>query len=133
MRAVVSTNALELGVDIGSLDVCLMAGYPGTVAATWQRAGRAGRRSSCSAVVLVASSVPVDQFVIQHPDFFFDASPEHGLINPDNLQILLDHIKCAAFELPFTADERFGPQDLQAVLGLLAEEGFVHRSENQWH
>ena len=132
VRAVVSTNALELGVDIGSLDVCLMAGYPGTIAATWQRAGRAGRRSS-SAVVLVASSAPVDQFVVQHPDFFFDASPEHGLINPDNLQILLDHIKCAAFELPFTADERFGHQDLQAVLGLLAEEGFVHRSENQWH
>ena len=133
VRGVVSTNALGLGIDIGSLDVCLMAGYPGTIAATWQRAGHAGRRSSCSAAVLVASSAPVDQFVIQHPDFFFDGSPEHGLINPDNLHILIDHIKCAAFELPFTADEQFGHEDLQAVLRLLGEEGFVHQSENQWH
>ena len=133
VRGVVSTNALELGIDIGSLDVCVMAGYPGTIAATWQRAGRAGRRSARSAAVLIASSAPVDQFVVQHPDFFFDGSPEHGLINPDNLHILLDHIKCAAFELPFTADERFGHDDLSAVLRLLAEEGFVHRSGNQWH
>ncbi|MEE8129416.1 MAG: DEAD/DEAH box helicase [Vicinamibacterales bacterium] len=133
VRGVVSTNALELGIDIGSLDVCVMAGYPGTIAATWQRAGRAGRRSARSAAVLIASSAPVDQFVVQHPDFFFDGSPEHGLINPDNLHILLDHIKCAAFELPFTADERFGHDDLPAVLRLLAEEGFVHQSGNQWH
>ena len=135
VRGVVSTNALELGIDIGSLDVSLLAGYPGTIAATWQRAGRAGRRSSRSAAVLIASSAPVDQFVIQHPEFFFDASPECALINPDNLHILLDHIKCAAFELPFTADERFGEEDLTAILGLLAEEGFVHQAEEDgtWH
>ena len=133
VRAVVSTNALELGIDIGSLDVCVMAGYPGTIAATWQRAGRAGRRASRSAAVLIASSAPVDQFIIQHPDFFFDSSPEHALINPDNLHILLDHIKCAAFELPFTGAEQFGCDDLQEVLSVLAEEGFVHQSEGQWH
>ena len=133
VRGVVSTNALELGIDIGSLDVCVMAGYPGTIAATWQRAGRAGRRASRSAVVLIASSSPIDQFVVQHPDFFFDSSPEHALINPDNLQVWLDHIKCAAFELPFTGAERFGPEDLQGVLGMLAEEGFVHESDGQWH
>ncbi len=128
MRAVVSTNALELGIDIGALDVAVMAGYPGTIAATWQRAGRAGRRSSRSAAVLVASSAPLDQFVVRHPSYFFDASPERALIDPDNLHILLDHVKCAAFELPFTTAERFGKNDVQQILGLLAEQGLVHRA-----
>ncbi|HEY7444472.1 MAG TPA: DEAD/DEAH box helicase [Vicinamibacterales bacterium] len=126
VRGVVSTNALELGLDIGALDVSVMAGYPGTIAATWQRAGRAGRRNSRSAAVLVASSAPVDQFVIRHPSYFFDASPEHALINPDNLHILLAHVKCAAFELPFKTDEAFGRENVQEVLGVLAEAGFVH-------
>ena len=132
VSGVVSTSALELGIDIGELDVCVMAGYPGTIAATWQRAGRAGRRSTRSAAIMVASSAPIDQFIVQHPAYFFEASPEHALINPDNLQILLDHIKCAAFELPFAPDEQFGP-DLQAVLGLLREEGFVDRVDDRWH
>ena len=101
VRCVVSTNALELGIDIGALDVAVMAGYPGTIAATWQRAGRAGRRIGRSAAVLVTSSAPIDQFIARNPDFFFGASPEHALVNPDNLHILLDHVKCAAFELPF--------------------------------
>ncbi|HTM03167.1 MAG TPA: DEAD/DEAH box helicase [Vicinamibacterales bacterium] len=127
VRAVVSTNALELGIDIGALDVCVMAGYPGTIAATWQRAGRAGRRSTRSAAVLVASSAPLDQFVVRHPSYFFDAAPEHALINPDNLHILVDHVKCAAFELPFTAAEEYGRHDVQEVLGVLAEGGLVHR------
>ena len=133
VSGVVSTSALELGIDIGALDVCVMAGYPGTIAATWQRAGRAGRRSTRSAAVMVASSAPLDQFIVQHPAYFFDASPEHALINPDNLQILLDHIKCAAFELPFTPDEQFGQENLQAVLGLLREEGFVDLVDDRWH
>ena len=137
VRGVVSTNALELGIDIGSLDVSIMAGYPGTIAATWQRAGRAGRRASRSAALLIASSAPIDQFVIQHPQFFFEASPEHALINPDNLQVLLDHIKCAAFELPFTDDEQFGQDDgeadLQSILRLLSDEGFVHQTDDQFH
>jgi DEAD/DEAH box helicase domain-containing protein len=128
VRAVVSTNALELGIDIGSLDVSIMAGYPGTIAATWQRAGRAGRRNRSSAAVLVASSAPLDQFIVRNPAYFFDASPEHALIDPDNLHILVDHIKCAAFELPFSGAERFGKHDLQEILSVLAEQGLVHRS-----
>ena len=122
-----STNALELGIDIGALDVAVMAGYPGTIAATWQRAGRAGRRSTRSAAVLVASSAPLDQFVVRNPSYFFDASPERALIDPDNLHILVDHIKCAAFELPFTASESFGRHDVQEILRVLAEQGLVHQ------
>jgi DEAD/DEAH box helicase domain-containing protein len=139
VRAVVSTNALELGIDIGALDVSVMAGYPGTIAATWQRAGRAGRRTTRSAAVLVASSAPIDQFIVRNPSYFFEGSPEHALINPDNLHILLDHVKCAAFELPFTNDEHFGAEgrrdevDLQAILTVLGEEGFVHQADGQWN
>ena len=130
----VSTNALELGIDIGALDVSVMAGYPGTIAATWQRAGRAGRRTTRSAAVLVASSAPIDQFIVRNPAYFFDASPEHALINPDNLHILLDHVKCSAFELPFRNDEQFGGDvDLQAILSVLSEEGFVHLADGQWN
>jgi len=128
VRAVVSTNALELGIDIGALDVAVLAGYPGTIAATWQRAGRAGRRASRSAAVMVASSAPLDQFVVRNPSYFFDASPERALIDPDNLHILVDHIKCAAFELPFEATEVFGRHDVQEILGVLAEQGLVHQA-----
>jgi len=127
VRAVVSTNALELGIDIGALDVSVMAGYPGTIASTWQRAGRAGRRASRSAAVMVASSAPLDQFVVKHPSYFFDASPERALIDPDNLHILVDHLKCAAFELPMRTDEAFGRHDVQEILGVLAEQGLVTR------
>jgi DEAD/DEAH box helicase domain-containing protein len=133
VRAVVSTSALELGIDIGALDVSVMAGYPGTIAATWQRAGRAGRRTTRSAAVLVASSAPLDQYIVRHPEYFFGASPEHALVNPDNLHILLDHVKCAAFELPFTEDEAFGRERVQDVLQVLEEEGFVHLAGGQWH
>src|SRR5262249_47185246 len=134
VRAVVSTNALELGIDIGALDVCVMAGYPGTIAGTWQRAGRAGRRASRSAAVMVASSAPLDQLVGRNPSYFFDASPERALIDPDNLHILVDHLKCAAFELPFSSDEAFGRHDLQEILGVLAEQGLVHLQpdEGKW-
>ena len=133
VRAVISTNALELGIDIGALDVSVMAGYPGTIAATWQRAGRAGRRSTRSAAVLVASSAPIDQFIVRNPAYFFDASPEHALINPDNLHILIDHVKCAAFELPFASDEQFSGEDVQSVLSVLAEQQFVHYADGQWN
>ena len=132
VRAVVSTNALELGIDIGALDVCVMAGYPGTIAGTWQRAGRAGRRTSRSAAVLVGSSAPLDQFVVRNPSYFFDAPPEHALINPDNLHILVDHVKCAAFELPFTTAEQYGRHDVQEVLAILEESGLVHRDADAW-
>jgi len=133
IRAVVATNALELGVDIGSLDAVVMAGYPGTIASTWQRAGRAGRRQTCSAAVLVASSAPLDQFIIEHPDYFFGQSPEHAHINPDNLEILLAHLKCAAFELPLAEGEKFGPHDPTELCRFLEETGFLHRAAGAWH
>jgi DEAD/DEAH box helicase domain-containing protein len=128
VRAVVSTNALELGIDIGALDVSVMAGYPGTIAATWQRAGRAGRRASRSAAVMIASSAPLDQFMVRNPSYFFDASPERALIDPDNLHVLVEHVKCAAFELPFLDTEEFGRHDLREVLAVLSEQGLVHRT-----
>ena len=133
VRGVVSTNALELGIDIGSLDAVVMAGYPGTIASTWQRAGRAGRRSGSSCAVLVASSAPLDQFIAKHPDYFFGRSPEHAFIQPDNLEILVNHLKCAAFELPLAADETFGHVDLPALCERLADAGFLHRTGEHWH
>src|SRR6266853_1909668 len=121
IRAVVATNALELGIDIGTLDAVVMAGYPGTIASTWQRAGRSGRRQSASAAVLVASSAPVDQYIIEHPEYFFGQSPEHACINADNLEILLAHMKCAAFELPLAEGEKFGPHDTADLCRFLEE------------
>src|SRR6202790_2193170 len=108
IRGVVSTSALELGIDVGSLDTVVMAGYPGTIAATWQRAGPAGRRSGSSCAVMVASSSPLDQFIVRNPDYFFGNTPEHAFIQPDNLEILINHLKCAAFELPVGPAENFG-------------------------
>jgi DEAD/DEAH box helicase domain-containing protein len=133
IRGVVATNALELGIDIGSLDACVMAGYAGSIASTWQRAGRAGRRSGTSCAVFVASSAPLDQFIVQHPDYFFGSSPEHGHIHPDNLEILVNHLKCAAFELPLSPDEKFGNVDLPDLCARLEEAGFLHQSGNNWH
>ena len=133
IRGVVTTNALELGIDIGSLDACVMCGYAGSIASTWQRAGRAGRRSGSSCAVMVASSAPLDQFIVQHPDYFFGRSPEHACIQPDNLEILINHLKCAAFELPLSPEEKFGNVDLPELCQRLAEAGFLHRSGGNWH
>src|SRR5580765_1474817 len=130
---VVATNALELGIDVGSLDACVMAGYPGTIVSTWQRAGRAGRRSGSSCAVFVASSTPLDQFIVQHPDYFFGSSPEHAHIQPDNLEILVNHLKCAAFELPISPDEGFGSVDLPGLCEQLGDAGFLHQSGGDWH
>jgi DEAD/DEAH box helicase domain-containing protein len=130
---VVATNALELGIDVGSLDACVMAGYPGSIASTWQRAGRAGRRVGSSCAVFVASSAPLDQFIVQHPDYFFGNSPEHAHIQPDNLEILVNHLKCAAFELPISADEGFGNVDLPGLCEQLGKAGFLHQSGGDWH
>ncbi len=133
LRGVVSTNALELGIDVGSLDVALLCGYPGTIASTWQRAGRAGRRQGTSAAVLVASSAPLDQFMVQNPEYFFGRSPEHGYVNPDNLFILLNHLKCAAFELPLREEEKFSALDLKRLCQHLEETGFLHHTKDGWH
>jgi DEAD/DEAH box helicase domain-containing protein len=130
---VVSTNALELGIDIGSLDAAVLLGYPGSVASAWQQAGRAGRRQGSSVAVLVANSTPLNQFLAKHPDYFFDAPVEQARINPDNLHILVSHIKCAAFELPFTSGESFGRESLDEILGFLEEEKLVHRAGERWH
>lgn len=123
---VVSTNALELGIDIGQLQAAVMAGYPGTIASTWQQAGRAGRRAEASVAVLVASSAPIDQYIINHPDYFFGKTPESGAVDPDNLVILMDHIKCAAFELPFCEDEKFGVETTREILDYLVENRVLH-------
>ncbi len=133
LDCVVSTSALELGVDIGALDVCVLNGYPGTVAGSLQRFGRAGRRNRTAVGVLVCTSDPLDQYLARHPDFFLGASPEHARIDPDQLLILMDHVRCAAFELPFTEGETFGGVKLEEALGYLAEQGVVHREGARWH
>ena len=134
VRGVVATNALELGIDIGALDASVLTGYPGTVAATWQQAGRAGRRAERSAAVLVAGPGALDQYLCLHPRFLFGRSPEHALTNPDNLPILTRHLLCAAFELPFAADEAFGGFDpVQPVLDELARSGDLHATRGQYH
>ncbi|WP_079509511.1 DEAD/DEAH box helicase [Mesobacillus jeotgali] len=129
---VVSTNALELGVDIGQLQVCIMNGYPGTIASAWQQAGRAGRRHGESVVIMVASSSPLDQYVIQNPDYFFNRSPETARINPDNLIILIDHIKCASYELPFKKGDTFGAAEIEEILEYLTEERILHQNGEKW-
>jgi DEAD/DEAH box helicase domain-containing protein len=133
IRAVVATNALELGIDIGSLDAVVMAGYPGTIASTWQRAGRAGRRQTAALAVLVASSAPVDQYIIEHPEYFFERPPEHAQINPDNLEILLNHLKCAVFELPIRDGETFGAHAIDDFCRFLEEQRLLHHSGSTWH
>ncbi len=130
---VVSTNALELGIDIGTLDVAVLAGYPGSIASTWQRTGRAGRKTGTSAAVLVGSSAPLDQFIVNHPDYFFSKTPEKALINPDNLTILINHIECAAFELPFQDGEMFGRAEIAEILIYLEEEKILHHSKEKWY
>jgi len=129
---VVTTSALELGVDIGSLDVAVLCGYPGSIAATWQRLGRAGRRQRPSLGILVASSQALDQYVVRHPEFFENAPPETARIAPDQLLILLDHIRCASFELPFTSGDHFGSLPADDFLEVLSESGVLHREGERW-
>lgn len=130
---VVSTNALELGVDIGQLQVCVMTGYPGTIASAWQQAGRAGRRQGEALIFMVASSTPLDQYVILHPEYFFNRSPETARINPDNLIILVDHLKCAAYELPFKEGDTFDGVELADILEFLTEEQVLHFNHGKWY
>ncbi|PLR77183.1 ATP-dependent helicase [Bacillus sp. V3-13] len=130
---VVSTNALELGVDIGQLQVCVMTGYPGSVASTWQQAGRAGRRHGEALILMVAGSTPIDQYIVQNPGYFFDRSPEAARINPENLIILVDHLKCAAYELPFKEGEEYGPLEIQEILEYLTEEKVLHQNGDKFY
>ena len=129
VRGVVTTNALELGVDIGQLGAAVIAGYPGSIASTWQQAGRAGRRAESAAVVLVVSAAPLDQYIALYPKFLFETSPERALINPNNLAILLNHVRCAVFELPFAEGESFGDVDLGELWEILEEAGEVHQAD----
>ena len=135
VRGVVSTNALELGVDIGDLSVCVLSGYPGTIASTWQQAGRAGRRREVSATVLIGGPAPLDQYLLAHPQFFFGRTPEAALLAPDNPFLLKSHLKCAAFELPIQEGESLSP-DMDTT-GLLQEiatgEDVLHLTGKRWH
>jgi DEAD/DEAH box helicase domain-containing protein len=131
ITSVVSTNALELGIDIGSLQTAILVGYPGTIASTWQQLGRAGRRSG-SVGVFVASSSPLDQFIVRHPEYFLSADPEEGLIDPDNLLLLAAHLQAGLFELPFEEKERLGRADVHELLELFEEDGSASRSAGRW-
>ncbi|MCI3922523.1 DEAD/DEAH box helicase [Paenibacillus sp. TRM 82003] len=133
IRGVVSTNALELGIDIGQLQACVLNGFPGTIASTWQQSGRAGRRHETAVTFLVASSNPLDQYVIQNPDYFFERSPEQARIHPDNLLVLLDHVKCAAYELPFQEGDTFGEEKLVDLLEFLVEERVLHQNAGKYY
>jgi len=131
ITSVVSTNALELGIDIGSLQAAILVGYPGTIASTWQQLGRAGRRSG-SVGVFVASSSPLDQFIVRHPQYFLSSDPEEGLIDPDNLLLLAGHLQAGLFELPFEDQERLGRADVHELLALFEEDGSASRSGGRW-
>jgi DEAD/DEAH box helicase domain-containing protein len=131
---VVATNALELGVDIGRLDAAILAGYPGSIAATWQQIGRAGRRLGTSVAVLVAAPTPVDQYVIHHPAFLLGGRPEEARLDPDNVHVLLAHLRAATFEMPFEPGETFGPAAADDLLAFLAEEGHVRQAgDGRWY
>ena len=133
IQMVVSTNALELGVDIGQLQACIMTGYPGNIASAWQQAGRAGRRQEEALIIYVAQSTALDQYIVNHPTYFFGTHPEEVRINPDNIIILMDHLKCAAFELPFSMTDTYGEFTVQELLAYLEEEGVLVKTSTQWH
>jgi len=133
IQTVVSTNALELGVDIGQLQACIMTGYPGNIASAWQQAGRAGRRQDEALILYVAQSTALDQYIVNHPSFLLGQSPEQARIHPDNLVILMDHLKCASFELPFKTTDQYGEFEIQELLAYLEAEGILVRTSDKWH
>ncbi|MFQ3619417.1 MAG: DEAD/DEAH box helicase [Spirochaetales bacterium] len=132
VHGVVATNALELGIDIGGLDVSILAGFPGTIASAWQQAGRAGRRQGLSVSILIASASPLDQFMVKNPDYFFGRSPEEGFLDPENPYIYTDHVRCTLFELPFRQGESFG-KDPYPVLEQLEELGTLRKAQNTYY
>jgi DEAD/DEAH box helicase domain-containing protein len=134
VKTVVATNALELGIDIGGLGAAILVGYPGTVASARQQAGRAGRGLESAAAVLIASASPLDQFLAHHPEYFFERSPEQALVNPDHLLILLEHVRCAMFELPFKKGEGFGAlprETIEEYLQFLVSNSEAHESHDK--
>ncbi|GEK34116.1 DEAD/DEAH box helicase [Kurthia sibirica] len=133
IKTVVSTNALELGVDIGQLQACIMTGYPGNIASAWQQAGRAGRRQDEALIIYVAQSTALDQYIIQHPNYLLGNKPEEARVHPDNMLILMDHLKCAAFELPFKAGEDYAEFDVKDLLDYLTEEKILLKTSDTWH
>jgi DEAD/DEAH box helicase domain-containing protein len=131
VQAVISTSALELGIDIGQMMAAVLAGFPGTISGTWQQVGRAGRGEETSLAVLVTSASPLDQFLARHPDYFFDHTPENAFINPDNLLILIGHIQCALYELPFKKGDDFGDlswDEISEIFEYLIDSGLIHES-----
>ncbi len=131
---VVATNALELGIDIGALDASILAGYPGTIAGTWQQMGRSGRRAETSVSILVAGAGALDRYVATHPQYLFEATPEEARLDPENVHVLLAHLRAAAFELPFAPGERFGAAPADDLLAFLGEEGHVRRADDgRWY
>ncbi len=132
IRGVVTTNALELGIDIGGLEAAVLLGFPGTLASTWQQIGRAGRRDTPSLAVLITNSTPLNQYIARHPEYLLQNSPESALINRDNLAIRISHLKAAAFELPVEADEEFGPETAE-LLALLDSENILHAAGGRYH
>lgn len=130
---IISTNALELGIDIGELQGCIISGYPGTIASTLQQAGRAGRKSEDAIIVLIASNMAVDQFIVSNPDYLFKGSPEHGRVNPDNIEILFNHLACASFELPFQEGEKYGNFELKEAMEQLSDMELVNKFGDKWH
>lgn len=133
IQTVISTNALELGVDIGQLQACIMTGYPGNIASAWQQAGRAGRRQDDALIIYVAQSTALDQYIIQHPDYLLGNKPEEARVYPENMLILMDHLKCAAFELPFKQGENYAEFDVDDLLEYLAEEKILLKTTDTWH
>ncbi len=131
INVLVATNAMELGIDIGSLDVVIITGYPGSISSTRQQSGRAGRKGSASLTIFIATANLIDQFLIQNPEFLIESNPEEALIDPDNPYILLNHLKCALFEKPFSSLEAYGnlPQEqLDEFLNILQKYGMMHSS-----
>ena len=135
IECVISTNAMELGIDVGGLDLVVMVGYPGSITSVHQQGGRAGRKGKSSQVILVATQALLDQYILQHPDYLFGRSPEATLINPDNPFLLLNHIQCAAFEIPFQKHDFFGrvpPEEVSEYLDYLKEIGKLYESGDQY-
>lgn len=132
LLCVASTNALELGIDVGELDASVIVGFPGTIASCWQQAGRAGRKGDISLAIFIASSAPIDQFIVRNPSYFFDKTPESGYVDRNNFQILFDHLRCSVFELPYSQCDNYGPE-VSDILSYLSGIRQIKRVDDKWY